>query len=324
VIVECAVYEEGRRRPEDVPLHDACEAGQEPGAFVWVDLYEPTPREFDALRGEFDLHQLAVEDALTAHERPKLERYEGMLFVVLKTARYFDAEEEVRFGEILVFVGDTFVITVRHGEGTELDALRAKLDGAPDALRGGTRVALHAIVDHVVDGYEPVVAGLQVDVNEVEATLFADRPGSDPTARIYKLGREVLQFSRAATPLLAPVRQLAGGGAAGVDDDLRAFFRDVEDHLVRVSQQVEGYRELLNNALQANLTQVTVRQNSDMRKISAWVAIIAVPTAIAGIYGMNFEHMPELKWELGYPAVLALIVAICVVLYWRFKRAGWL
>jgi magnesium transporter len=319
VIVECAVYQDGRRRAGALPLDQACEAGQEPGAFVWVGLVEPTADEFEAMRREFALHPLAVEDALSAHERPKLERYGDMTFVVLKSAEYRDEAEEVRFGQVMVFVGESFVITVRHGEGADLAAVRRRVEGDPAALRRGTAGALHAIVDAVVDGYEPVVTGLQNDVDEAEQELFGGS-SSQVTVRIYKLGREVLGFSRAVAPLVAPVEHLVRQG----DEELRSYFRDVYDHLVRINQQVEAMHELLSSLLQANLTQVSVRQNEDMRKISAWVAILAVPTMIAGIYGMNFEHMPELRWELGYPAVLTVIAVICTGLYVRFKRSGWL
>ncbi len=320
MIVECAVYEDGRRQARDLPLDEACEAAQADGAFVWVGLFEPTAEEFEAMRREFALHPLAVEDALGAHERPKLERYGDMTFVVLKTAQYLDDTEEVRFGQVMVFAGESFVITVRHGLNNDLREVRERVESDPEALRRGTTGALHAIVDAVVDAYEPVVAGLQTDVDQVEQELFGDGGGSAVTVRIYRLGRQVLGFSRAVGPLVAPVEHLAR--VAG--PDMGSYFRDVYDHLVRVNQQVEAMHELLANMLQANLTQVSVRQNEDMRKISAWVAILAVPTMIAGIYGMNFEHMPELKWELGYPAVLLVIAVACSFLYVRFKRAGWL
>ena len=323
MIVECAVYEEGRRRPGEVELEDACQAGQEPGAFVWIDLYEPPPEEFDAVQREFSLHPLAVEDALVAHQRPKLESYGDTLFLVLKTATYDDAAEAVVIGETMIFVGDAFVITVRHGAATDLAHTRGELERDVERLGSGSLAVLHAILDREVDDYGPVVDGLENDVNEVEQRLFGG-DGVDPTPRIYKLGREVLTFSRAVSPLLEPLEKLAAGRVPGIDREMAAQFRDVADHAARVHSQVEGFRELLSSLLQANLAQVTVRQNNDMRRISAWVAIVAVPTMIAGIYGMNFDHMPELGWELGYPAVLTLILVACSVLYWRFKRAGWL
>ena len=320
--VECALYEHGRRRTAELELRDACEEAREPGRFVWIDLYEPTAEEFAATRDEFSLHELAVEDALKAHQRPKLERYGDVLFLVLKSACYLDREEEVEFGEILAFAGESFLITVRHGSGTDLGDLRARLDGEEQHTRIGSMAALHALLDKVVDDYEPVVDGLSTDVEQVEEQIFS--AGGPASQRIYKLGRETLEFSRAVSPLLVPVERLARGEFERIDESLHTYFRDVYDHLVRVSQQAEALHELLQNLLQANLTRVTVRQNEDMRKISAWVAIVAVPTMIAGIYGMNFEHMPELHWRFGYPLALALMGLICGGLYVRFKRAGWL
>jgi magnesium transporter len=290
---------------------------------VWVGLFEPTVQEFDALQAEFALHPLAVEDALRAHQRPKVERYDDMTFVVLRPARYVDETEQVLFGQVMVFVGESYVITVRHGDVSDLSDVRRRVEGDPQHLGRGPAGALHAILDAVVDGYEPVAAGLQTDVDQAEESLFGGG-GGQVTVRIYTLGRQVLEFSRAVGPLIPAVEMLVRGGTPGLDDEMKSYFRDVLDHLIRVNQHVDAMHELLSNLLQANLTQVSVRQNEDMRKISAWVAILAVPTMIAGIYGMNFEHMPELRWELGYPAVLVVIAVACSTLYVRFKRAGWL
>jgi magnesium transporter len=322
VITDCAVYEESGRRPGKLELEHACEASNEPGAFVWIDLFEPSSDEFEALRAEFGLHPLAIEDALEAHGRPKLERYDGIAFIVLRTARYDDEAEDIIFGELMVFAGERFVITVRHGESPSLDVIRARVERDGDLLRHGTAGVVHAIVDKVVDDYQPVVNGLQEDIDEVEENMF----GADEvsTRRIYALGREVIEFSRAVQPLVPPLEELTAGRMPGVDAELRSYFRDVEDHVRKVDAWVGAQRELLSNLLQANLTQVTIQQNEDMRKISAWVAIVAVPTAVAGIYGMNFEHMPELKWTLGYPAALCFMAAVCTYLYTRFKRSGWL
>jgi magnesium transporter len=322
VIADCAVYEDGRRSPGSLELRDAIDAARHPSAFVWIDLYEPTPDEFETVRTEFDLHPLAVEDALSAHQRPKLEMYGAMLFLVLKTACYDDDAEAVLIGETMIFAGEQYVITVRHGPATELQDVRDALEEDAERLRRGSLAVVHAIVDREVDDYLPVIEGLENDVNEVEQRLFG--AGESATDRIYKLGREVLLFSRSVAPLLEPTARLAEGSVVPMDEETQAQFRDVADHVARVHTQAEAFRELLGSLLQANMTQVTVRQNEDMRKISAWVAIVAVPTAIAGIYGMNFTHMPELDWELGYPAAVALMVAICSTLYWRFKRAGWL
>jgi magnesium transporter len=316
VIVDHAVYEGGKRR-EDTDGRPG------PGGFVWVGLYEPTPEEFEKLSREYKLHPLAVEDAIHAHQRPKIEVYDDMLFIVLKTARYVDPQEVVEIGELLVFAGSDYLITVRHGEASELHEAREALERDPDRMTCGPSAALHAIVDKVVDDYTPALAGLENDIDEVEEELFSGRR-SNPGERIYRLQREVLEFRRAVAPLAEPVDRLARGQYEHVHTDVRAYFRDVSDHLIRAREQLDNMRDLLAGSLQANLAQVAVRQNEDMRRISAWVAIIAVPTAIAGIYGMNFDHMPELRWEAGYPGVLLLMLIICTGLYRYFKRSGWL
>jgi magnesium transporter len=323
MIVDCAVYEHGRRRDGAPPVHEAMEACRTPGAFTWIGLYEPTEEEFDSIRREFDLHRLAVEDAIHAHQRPKLEVFGDMVFIVLKTARYVDPEEVVRLGEILIFLGNDYIITVRHGEASELKDVRHRLEGDPELLAHGPGAVLHAILDKVVDDYSPAIVGLGDDIDEIENQVFSGERGN-AAERIYKLKREVLEFSHAAGPLVDPLDRLARGHYAVIHPEVRAYFRDVNDHLLRAHEQLESYRDLLTSVLSANLAQVTVRQNEDVRRISAIVAILAVPTMIAGIYGMNFEHMPELGWTLGYPLVLAVMAAICFSLYHYFKRVGWL
>jgi magnesium transporter len=323
VIVDSAVYEQGRRRNGDMAVHEAMEACREPDCFTWIGLFEPTLDEFESIRTEFDLHPLAVEDAIHAHERPKLEVYDEMVFIVLKTARYVDPTEVIKLGEILVFLGHDYIITVRHGEASELGGVRRQLEDTPELLQHGPGAVLHAIVDRVVDDYAPAIAGLGEDIDQVEDQVFSG--GRNNVAeRIYKLKREVLQFGHAVGPLVDPVDRLSRGKYPVIHPEVRTYFRDVNDHLLRAHDQLEGYRDLLTSVLQANLTQVGVRQNEDMRKISAYVAMAAVPTLIAGIYGMNFRHMPELGWTLGYPLALALMAAIVGFLFWSFKRAGWL
>jgi magnesium transporter len=323
VIVDCAIYENGVRRDGKVDLEHAYDGRHEPGRFVWIGLYEPTEQEFETLRREFNLHPLAVEDAIHAHQRPKLEIYDEMVFMVLKTARYVDPTEVIQLGEVLVFLGEDFVITVRHGEASSLAGVREALDAEPKRLKHGPSSALHAILDHVVDDYQPAIEGLDTDIDEVEEQLFSGKRVNQ-AERVYKLQREVLSFRKATAPLVEPIDKLARGHYLQIHPEVRDYFRDVNDHLIRVRDQLDAMRDLLSTSLQANLAQVGVRQNEDMRKISAWVAIAAVPTAIAGIYGMNFEHMPELGWTFGYPLVIAVMAAICGYLYLRFKRAGWL
>src|SRR4051794_4047823 len=321
MIVDCAAYEGGRRRQGDLSLERAGEAAGEEGVFVWLGVVEPSEEEFQAVAAEFGLHELAVEDAVRAHQRPKVEAYGETIHVVVKTARYVDPEEVIEVGEISVFVAPGSVITVRHGDG-DLAPVRKRLEERPDLMEKGPGAVLYGIVDHVVDRYIEAAQGFDDDVREVELQVFGE--GQNPTERIYKLEREVLEFAAATAPLGEALEELCRKNFAVVPEALHEYFRDVEDHLRRVSTRIENFRQLLDSALEANLTQVSMRQNEDMRKISAWVAIAAVPTMIAGIYGMNFEHMPELGWRLGYPAVLAVIVTACLYLYWRFKRAGWL
>lgn len=322
MIVKCSAYEDGLRCGDDLALEEVGEAAHGDGKFVWLGVLEPSAEEFEEIARRFDLHELAAEDAINAHQRPKLELYGDTLFVVVKTARYVDSEEVIEVGELMIFVNPRFVITVRHG-GEELGAVRERIEHRPDQLRHGPGMVLYAILDHVVDGYEVAAQGVDVDIQEVERQVFSE-DGANPAERIYKLEREVLDFHGAVAPLSDAVDEIARGHYAVVPDELHEYFRDVHDHLRRAGGRIAGFRELLGSALHANLTQVSVRQNEDMRKISAWVAILAVPTMIAGIYGMNFEDMPELHWRFGYPSVLLLIAVVCLLLYRRFKRAGWL
>ena len=326
VIVDCAVYTDGQRRDGRLPLVDALEASKEPDSFVWVGLHEPTPDEFEAVLAEFGLHALAVEDAVAAHQRPKLEVYDGDIFVVLKTARYDDHTERVEFAELQLFVGESYVVSVRHGEASALAEVRRTIEADLERIRCGPMAVLHAVIDHVVDDYAPVIAGLDNDMAEIEDAVFAvDRPrGFDPSERIFKLKREVLDFYRNTEPFLEPLNRLAAGQIPGAHPELGTYFRDVEDHLTRVVSAVAHTRDLLSDALDANLAQITVRQNNDMRTISAWVAIGGFPTVVGAVYGMNFTHMPELETRFGYFVVLAVMIAICLLLYRRFKRIGWL
>jgi magnesium transporter len=323
VIVDCAVYRDGARESGRPTLGAACDAARRDGSFAWIGLYEPTHEEFDSVASEFDLHELAVEDAIHAHQRPKLEVYGHSLFIVLRTARYIDAEERVEFGEILVFIGSDFIITVRHGEASALADVRRKIESRPELLRSGPGAVLHAVVDQVVDDYAPVLDGLENDIEEVETQVFSETR-DNPAERIYFLKREVLAMRRAILPLVGPLETSATTSHELIADEIRAYFRDVHDHALRQAERVVNANELLTGILEANLAQVTSRQNHDMRRISAIVAIVAVPTMIAGIYGMNFEFMPELHWRFGYPLAVVVMLVICGALYQRFRRAGWL
>jgi magnesium transporter len=322
MIVDMAVYQDGARRPGKLELGDAYEACRDGKSFAWIELQDPSEEEFDSVLREFNLHELAVEDAIQAHQRPKLDVYDSGLLMVLKTVRYVESEERLEFGEILVFVGDGFIITVHHGK-TSLQDVRLQLERRPQLLRLGPAAALHAIVDRVVDDYAPVITALEQDIADVEADVFSDERATPPK-RIYSMKRQVLKLYSAIAPLVEPLDRLEQGDLELVPDELRPYFRDVEDHLIRYVREVEAFREMLTSVLAANLTQVSVRQNEDVRKISAWAAIIAVPTLITGIYGMNFDHMPELGWTFGYPLAVAVMAAVCLFLYTSFRRAGWL
>ncbi len=323
MIVDCAVYEDGKRRPGELALDDAFEAGRSPNAFVWIGLHHPTEAEFDAVRMEFGLHELAVEDALKAHQRPKLEVYDDSLFVVLKTARYVDETETVEFAELQLFIGEGFIVTVRHGEASALGDVRHRLEEQPDLLRCGPGAVLHAVCDRVVDDYLPVVDGIDNDIDEVEQDVFSHER-TNPAQRIYELKREVLAFYRNTQPFEQALDGLEKGRVPFCHQDLSEYFRDVRDHLLKVVSRLDTYRDLLTDVLEANLAQVSVRQNNDMRTISAWVAIVAVPTMMAGIWGMNFEHMPELGWVVGYPLALLAMLGAALLMYRRLRRAGWL
>ena len=326
MIVDCAHYKDGKRQHEgQLPLDVAstCVSGEQPGEFVWLGLFEPTRDELLEIAQRFGLHELAVEDAERAHQRPKLEDYDRSYFIVLKTAHYDEQAEQVHFGEVHVFVARHYVIVVRHGEGSELVTARKRLEERSDLLRQGTPAVVWAILDKIVDDYYPVAQGIEDDIEEVEGQVFGE--GDPPTERIYFLKREVIEFHRAVGPLLVPLERLEAGGISGaIADDLRRYFRDVADHARRIDEQVNSQRELLTSALEANLALVSVRQNDVIKEISSWAAIITVPTFIASVYGMNFEHMPELKSPLGYPLALLAMLAAVIVLRRFFKRIGWM
>ena len=326
MIVDCAHYKDGARQHEEAlspeqAAERAMAAGE--GEFVWIGIHEPEPDDLNRLAGLFGLHELAVEDAQMAHQRPKIEDYDADFFIVLRTAHYHEDSEIVHFGEIHVFAGANYVITVRHGPGSELATARQRLEDRPDLLALGASSAVWAIVDKVVDDYLPVVDAIEDDIEEVEKDVFDDDVPA-PTARIYHLKREVIEFHRAVWPLLSPLNALEQGGYERVPEELRRYFRDVADHARRADEQVSSQRELLTSVLEANLALVSVNQNEVVKKISAIFGIVAVPTFIASIYGMNFDNMPELQWHYGYALVLALM-ALCVTgLALFFRRIDWI
>ncbi|GIG68036.1 magnesium and cobalt transport protein CorA [Phytomonospora endophytica] len=336
-VVQAAVYRDGRRTDTPATLAEALRSLPEDDSMAWIGLYRPDEAQILAAAEQFGLHELAVEDAIVAHQRPKLERYGDTLFMVLRAARYIDETEEVDFGELHVFVGRNFVLTVRHSESPDLAVVRKRMEDEPELLRLGTEAVLYGILDAVVDGYAPVVAGLQNDIDEIETEVFQGDPAV--SRRIYELSREVIEFQRATRPLISILNGLAAGFARdGVDGELQRHLRDVADHATTVVERVNSFRQVLADILSLNATLVAQQQNTEMKalteasyaqneeikKVSAWAAILFAPTLIGTVYGMNFDFMPETHWLLGYPFALVLMVATCVSLYLVFKRRGWL
>jgi magnesium transporter len=289
---------------------------------AWIDLHKPTQEEFESVAQELELPPRVIEDAIKPQQRPKLVRYGDSLFVVLKTARYLDEPEKVEFSEVHVLVGKDFIVTVRYEEIPALEEVRRRLEGEPELLRQGPQPILHEIMDQIVDDYEPVLEGLGTDIQEVEVEVFGGN--EDVSQRIYELSRELVQFQRATSPL---ERALERGGERNehdIDPELRSYLRELHDRVLRVEEPTEGFRDMLSDILVVNLTLIGVRQNDQTKKISAWAAILIVPTLITGIYGMNFDFMPELHWTFGYPLALALMVSISVGLYAVFRHVRWL
>lgn len=326
MIVDCALYRDGRRVDDDRHREDlraACDAIREATDFVWLGLVEPSAAEMADVADALGLHALAVEDTVKAHQRPKIEHYGDWWFLVLKTLWYVDASDAVETGELHVFLGPHHLVTVRHGEGVDLTATRARAEETAGKLGSGPAAALHAVCDAVVDRYEAVAASLEEDVTELERSVFSPERTRD-SERIYGLKRELLEARRAVLPLEEPLRRLLTDADPSLGEDAAPYFRDVLDHLIRVAEVVDSVDRLLDAALDAHLARISVQQNDDMRRISAVAALFLAPTLVAGVYGMNFEHLPELGWRLGYPFSLGLMVLVVVMLWWRFKRSGWL
>jgi len=336
-LIDNAVYVDGHRTADPADLTATRETMRDRDGMAWIGLYRPTAEEIRAIAAEFSLHPLAVEDALKGHQRAKLERYGDTLFVVLRPARYRDDEEQVEFGELHLFVGPDFVVTIRHAEAPDLASVRRRLEASPQLLAMGPEAVLYAVLDEVVDKYAPVVAGLENDIDEIEDELFS---GADSASRrIYELAREVIGFQRATQPLVAMLEALLrGSDKYRVDLELQRYLRDVLDHALRIADRTGAFRSILENALTVDATLAAQRQNDEMRrmtefnlaqneeikKISSWAAILFAPTLVGTVYGMNFEHMPELDWTYGYPLSLALMVGLGFALWGVFKRKRWL
>ncbi|MFJ9339685.1 magnesium/cobalt transporter CorA [Streptomyces sp. NPDC101733] len=330
-VVNCLVYRDGVRQEDCAQVGEALRRVRKSGeGFVWIGLHEPSKAELAGLAELFGLHPLAVEDAVNAHQRPKVERYDDTLFAVFKTVRYVEHEEltatseVVETGELMAFVGGDFVITIRHGGRGTLGPVREALEEQPGQLAKGPAAVLHAMADHVVDDYVAVTDAVQNDMDAVETAVFSEGGNRGDAGRIYQLKRELLELRRAVAPLSRPLQHLATQPIAVIPAEVRAYFRDVADHLARATEQINAYDGLLDSVLQAHLAQVTVAQNEDMRKITAWAAIVAIPTMVCGVYGMNFDNMPELHWTYGYPLVVGVMAVACFVVHRGFRRNGWL
>lgn len=336
-LVDNAIYVDGKRVATPVTLDDAYTEMKADNGFAWIGLYRPSEQELRSVADEFKLHKLAVEDALAGHQRAKIELYGDILFLVLRPARYLDADERVEFGELHIFVGPDFVLTIRHAESPDLTKVRRRMEDSSELLALGPEAVLYAILDQVVDEYAPVVAGLENDIDEIEDQLFSGDP--EVSRRIYTLSREVIKFQRATQPLAAMIESLQKRfDAYNVDVELHRHLRDVLDHTLRVTERGDSYRQLLQNALTVHSALVAQRQNDEMRrlsetglaqseevkKISSWAAIIFAPTLVGTVYGMNFTHMPELQWQFGYPFALGLMLAMALGLYAVFRRRDWL
>ena len=323
-VVDCGEYLEGRR-VRDVPLEDVSEVKPtlRGGRFVWICLHEPDEPLMRQVQEEFGLHDLAVEDAHRAHQRPKLEEYGDGLFVALRTVEIRE-DGEIEFGEVHLFVGPHYLVSIRHGTSLSHAEVRNRCESTPHLLRKGPGFVLYVLMDLVVDRYFPVIDTLEEHIERLEGEIFDGGSSRRVTERIYDLKRELLALKRAVSPLIDVCNRLARFDTDLVPEDVRPYFRDVYDHVIRINENVDNLREFLNGAREANLSLISIGQNEVTKKLAAWAAIIAVPTMIAGVYGMNFEYMPELRVPLGYPLALGAMTVICGLLYRAFRRAGWL
>jgi magnesium transporter len=323
VIVDVALYRDGIRTFAPADISDQVDLARREGGFVWLGLAQPTQEEFDHVVGELNFHPLAVEDAVNAKQRPKIENYDGLTFFVIKTVFYNEERSEITTGELMCFVDKHFIVIVRHGEGSPLSTVRHDLEQKPDLLNLGPFSVLHAVVDRVIDEYTNIATELENDVINIETKVFGGQRKTY-SQEIYFLKREVIEYRHAIEPLILPLQYLASDAATDIPTKMKPFFRDTLDHLQFANQHATGMDLLLTTVLQADLAHVQVRQNEDVRRISAWVALAAGPTMIAGIYGMNFETMPELTWKYGYPTVLVIITSLSALLFYKFKKSKWL
>jgi magnesium transporter len=321
-IINCAAYSMGRR-VADVELDNVHEVLKESNQFVWIALHEPSEEMLARVQKEFGLHDLAIEDAHTAHQRPKIEMYGDSLFVVLRTAQV-NREHHIEFGETHFFVGNNFIVTIRHNSSISYANVRAMCESSPHLLSKGQGFALYAVMDFIVDQYFPVMNELEMELEAIEDKIFKEKPSRETTEQIYQLKRELLEVRRAVSPLIDVCNRLVRFEIKFISEEMRNYFRDVYDHVVRINEMIENTRELLSTALEANFSLISISQNDVSKKFAGWAAIIAVPTMVAGFYGMNFRSMPEIEWQYGFYAVIIFTVGACLLLYYFFKRSGWL
>jgi magnesium transporter len=322
-VVNSLAYAGGRRVAE-VPIEGIGEALVHPDRFIWIGLHEPDDKLLRQIQEEFKLHELAIEDALRAHQRPKVERYGDSLFVVLRTVQRSSGERKIEFGETHLFVGNRYLVSVRHGSSLSYVDVRARCEATPELLAKGSGFALYALMDFVVDQYFPIVEVLEDELEALEDEIFARPSSRETTMRIYRLHRDLLEVKRAVSPLVDVSNRLMRAEMLLISEDVRPYFRDVHDHVLRINERVDGLLALLRGALEANLSLTTIGQNEAVKRLAGWAAIVAVPTMVFSVYGMNFDVMPELRWSWGYPAVIGVTAGLCSILYVKFKRAGWL
>jgi len=321
-VINCAAYSQGRRC-SNVELHEVHDVLREANQFVWIGLHEPSEQVLKQVQLEFGLHDLAVEDARNAHQRPKVELYGDSVFVVLRTAQ-MNKEHHIEFGETHFFVGSNFIVTIRHGSSISYANVRTRCESTPHLLSKGQGFALYAVMDFIVDQYFPVIHELEQDLQVVEEKVFKEKPSRETTEHIYQLKRELLEVKRATSPLVDICNRLTRFEIRCISDETRPYFRDVYDHAIRINEVVDNTRELLNTVLEANFSLISISQSDVSKKFAGWAAIIAVPTMVAGFYGMNFKFMPELDWHYGYPVVVTFTIGACFLLYYFFRRSGWL
>ena len=322
-VVNCAAYADGCRIAT-IPIEDISEHLADPNGFVWIGLHDPSSGILKQIQEEFQLHELAIEDALRAHQRPKLETYGDTLFIVVRTAQTKEGSSNIDFGETHFFVAKNFIVSIRHGSTRAYADVRARCESTPQLLRKGPGFALYAVMDSIVDGYFPVIDFLGEQLENLEERIFSEKPSRETTKQIYDLKRRLVELKRAISPLIDMCTRLMRFDLEVIPEDTRPYFRDVYDHVIRINEMVDSTREILASALEANFSMISISENEIQKRFAGWAAILAVPTMIAGIYGMNFKFMPELNWYYGYPVILSSIVILCGLMYRAFKRAGWL